>query len=209
MTAVSRHADEKATARVRKDAESPHLRKCLATGEMKPRTELIRFVIGPDQAVVPDLAENLPGTGLWVSASADLVAQAVKKNLFAKAAQSPAKPAADLAEQTEKLLRARCLSLLGLAKGAGAAVLGEAQTEAALRAADIDLFCLQAPDAGRTLDNRRAVASCTLFSREELGDAFCFAQIVYAGLMRHGLTDKLKREIARLTGFLNIGKNEG
>jgi predicted RNA-binding protein YlxR (DUF448 family) len=208
MTAVSRHADEKATARVRKDAASPHLRKCLATGEMKPRAELIRFVIGPDQSVVPDLAENLPGTGLWVSASAEHVALAAKKNLFAKAAQSPAKPAADLAEQTGKLLRARCLSLLGLAKGAGAAVLGEAQTEAALRATDIDL-CLQAPDAGRTLDNRRAVASCTLFSREELGDAFGFAQIVYAGLMRHGLTDKLKREIARLTGFLNIGKNEG
>lgn len=208
MTAVTRHADEKATARVRKDAESPHLRKCLATGEMKPRAELVRFVIGPDQAVVPDLAENLPGTGLWVSASAELITQAAKKNLFAKAAQTAAKPAADLAAQTEKLLRARCLSLLGLAKSAGAATLGEAQTEAALRAGELDLF-LHAPDAGRTLDNRRGTTACALFSREELGDALGFAQIVYAGLAPHGLTQKLKREIDRLQGLTILGKNEG
>src|ERR1700744_830485 len=91
-------------------------RKCLVSGELKTRESLIRFVIGPDQAVVPDLAENLPGHGMWVSADAASIALAARKNLFAKAAQSPAKPAADLAAQTAALMRQRCLSLLGLAK---------------------------------------------------------------------------------------------
>lgn len=176
---------------------SDALRRCLASGEMKPRAAMIRFVIGPDNAVVPDLAENLPGTGLWVTASHDAVSLAAKKNAFAKAAQHPAKPAPDLAAQTARLLHTRCLSFLGMAKGAGIATLGEQQTEAALRDRKLALY-FRAPDAGRMLDNRHTITECTIFSRDEMGAAFGYDQIVYAGLAPHGLTDKLKRELTRL-----------
>ncbi|MDE2029324.1 MAG: DUF448 domain-containing protein [Alphaproteobacteria bacterium] len=181
----------------RKGAPASGERRCLATGAMKPRAEMIRFVIGPDKSVVPDLAENLPGAGLWVTASSDAVTLAAKKNLFAKAAKTQAKPAEDLAAQVSVLLRARCLSLMGLAKGAGVAVLGESQTEAALRSGDI-VFHLRAADAARVLDNRHAVPECALFSREELGAAFGYGQIVYAGLAPHGLTEKIEKEAIRL-----------
>jgi predicted RNA-binding protein YlxR (DUF448 family) len=158
---------------------------------------MIRFVIGPDKTVVPDLSENLPGHGLWVTATPDCVQMAVKKNLFAKAAKEQARPAADLPEIVTRLLRKRCLEFLGLAKGAGIAVLGEAQTEAALRAGKIDLY-IHAPDATRVLDNRHAKPECDLFSREEMGSALGYAQIVYAGIVPNKLTNKLKREINRL-----------
>ncbi len=170
---------------------------------------MIRFVIGPDQAVVPDLSENLPGHGLWVSATVDAIQLAVKKNLFAKAAKEPAKPASDLADLATRLLRKRCLEFFGLAKGAGIATLGEKQTESALRANTLALY-IHAPDATRVLDNRNSIAECDLFSRDEMGTAFGYDQIVYAGISSHGLTKKLKLEINRLRSMLSVKKeNEG
>jgi len=203
MTAVIKLARNK----TEKDAPDG-ARRCLATGEMKPRAELIRFVIAPDQSVVPDLSENLPGHGLWVTATPEAIQLAVKKNLFAKAAKEPAHPAPDLADSVAILLRKRCLTFLGLAKGAGIAVLGESQTESALRAKKLGLY-LHAPDATRTLDNRLAITECSLFSRDEMGAAFGYDQIVYAGLGFHGLTEKLKRELNRLQNMIPVEKNVG
>ena len=208
MTAVIKLARNKkhASASAAKAADAE--RRCLTSGEMKPRAELIRFVIAPDQSVVPDLSEKLPGHGLWVTATAEAVTLAAKKNLFAKAAKEPARPAVDLAQDVMRLLRKRCLEFFGLAKGAGIAVLGEAQTEAALRANKLALY-LHAPDATRVLDNRGGVSVCTLFTRDELGAAFGYDQIVYAGVMPHGLTEKVKLELTRLHSMISVGKIEG
>lgn len=201
MTVVLKIAKDKVATLASETEISGQQRRCLVSGELRPRAELIRFVIGPDQAVVPDLAEKLPGHGLWVTASFEAVHMAAKKNLFAKAAKEPAKPAANLAEIAAQLLRKRCRDLLGLAKGAGCAVLGESQTEAALRANKLALY-LHAPDATHKIDNRFGAAECDLFSRDELGTALGYENIVYAGLMPHGLTEKLKLEIIRLQGML-------
>ena len=34
---------------------------------------MIRFVVGPDRQIVPDLAARLPGRGMWLSASGDVL----------------------------------------------------------------------------------------------------------------------------------------
>jgi len=205
MTAVFKRARTKAE----KPAGTPipeEGRRCLVTGETKSRDELIRFVVGPEGAVVPDLSEKLPGHGLWVTATGDAVQQAAKKNVFAK--EGGVRPAGTLAEDVAQLLHKRCLSLLGFAKGAGAAVLGETQTEAALRANKLGLF-LHAPDATRVLDNRNSIPECDLFSRDDMGAALGYDQIVYAGLMPHGITKKLILEIKRLRSMTLQRKNEG
>jgi len=208
MKAVSKRADGRKSAPRSEVKASDTERRCLASGEMKPRSEMIRFVIAPDQSVVPDLSENLPGHGLWVTTSVDAIQLATKKNLFAKAAKEPAQPALDLADMVTRLLRRRCCDLLGLAKGAGIAVLGEAQTESALRARKLGLL-LRAPDATRALDNRYAITECTLLSRDEMGATFGYDQIVYAGLSPHKLTEKLKQELSRLHSMISVEKNEG
>src|SRR5262249_22466331 len=117
-------------------------RRCLVTGEVLPKEALIRFVIGPDASVVPDLAHGLPGRGLWLKAGRAFIDTAVQKNLFARAAKAQARPAADLADQVERLMRKRCLDFIGLARGAGIAVLGQPQVEAALKAGKIGLLLL-------------------------------------------------------------------
>ena len=60
-------------------------RRCLVTGVVRPKAELVRFVVDPDGRIVPDVAARLPGRGLWLSAERDIVAKAVTKRLFARA----------------------------------------------------------------------------------------------------------------------------
>ena len=89
-------------------------RRCIVTRAVQPRAGLIRFVAGPDDVVVPDLAEKLPGRGMWVSADAAALGQAAKKGHFARAAKRPVKAPVE-AHGSGKLLDER---VRGLAEAA-------------------------------------------------------------------------------------------
>jgi len=100
------------------------LRRCIASGEQHDKSELLRFVIGPDGAVVPDLAGELPGRGFWLLARRDMIDKACLRNLFAKAARAKVRVPDGLADQVTMLLRQRCLGLIGLARRAGVLTVG-------------------------------------------------------------------------------------
>ena len=104
-------------------------RTCIATGETGAPERMIRFVVGPEGDVVPDLARRLPGRGLWVKAERAAVERAVAKNLFARAARASVKPASNLAERVERLLLERPLADLSRARRAGRAVAGFVRVE--------------------------------------------------------------------------------
>ena len=57
---------------------SATMRMCAVSREVRPIDELIRFVVSPSGEVVADLKRKLPGRGLWVSASRQAVAEAVR-----------------------------------------------------------------------------------------------------------------------------------
>src|SRR5512146_2356835 len=75
-------------------------RRCVASGEVLPEAQLIRFALGPDGVLVPDVAAKLPGRGAWVRADRASVEQATKKNGFAHALKAQVKPAEGLAALT-------------------------------------------------------------------------------------------------------------
>lgn len=192
---------EVAPAVASKDAQlQANLRRCLVLGELLPKTELIRFAVGPDNTLYPDLSQNLPGRGLWVSATREAITIAAKKNLFAKAAKTAVKIGPDLADQVTQILRKRCLDFIGLSKRSGTAVLGQSQVEAELKAGRLGLLLL-ADDATNDLSSFRAtkdVQKSSLFTRKELGSALGQVQLVYLGFKPHALTKKLKFEIEQL-----------
>ncbi len=99
-------------------------RKCIASGETGSKTGLVRFVVGPDGQIVPDILERLPGRGIWVSADRDLVTKAAKKGLFARAARAPVMAPEDLADTVHDLLTRRVIELISLARKSGDAVTG-------------------------------------------------------------------------------------
>jgi predicted RNA-binding protein YlxR (DUF448 family) len=119
-------ADDKAA--VASASDGP-VRTCLVTGAEKKPEHMLRFVVGPEGEVTPDLARRLPGRGMWVSAERAAVEQAVARKLFSKAARAPVKMPADLAERVERLLRDRVVEDLGRARRAGRAVAGFVRVE--------------------------------------------------------------------------------
>lgn len=179
----------------------PTMRRCLVLGEVKPKELMIRFVVGPDGAVVPDLAAKLPGRGLWVSAQRDVLIKACDKNLFARAAKAKVIVPAGLLAQVEDLLAKRCLDLLGLARSAGAVVTGQPQVEHAL-AHDQLSFVMLAADAGRDCRKKlsRARVVDSGFARGLLGAALGHDHLASVGLKPHPLTKKLEQECARWQG---------
>ena len=70
------------------------MRTCIATGEEGAPERMIRFVVGPEGEVVPDLARQLPGRGMWVRAERAALERAVEKKLFSRAARAPVKASA-------------------------------------------------------------------------------------------------------------------
>jgi predicted RNA-binding protein YlxR (DUF448 family) len=101
---------------------------------VRAKSELIRFVVGPDGRIHPDVAERLPGRGLWTLARRDIVARAVKKRLFGRAARAAVGVDEDLDRRVEELLVRRAIDFIGLARRAGLAVCGFAKVEAVLNA---------------------------------------------------------------------------
>lgn len=64
----------------------PTERQCAVTREVQPVSALIRFVLDPQGEVVPDLKRVLPGRGVWITATKEVVAVAEKdrKKVFGR-----------------------------------------------------------------------------------------------------------------------------
>lgn len=180
-------------------------RKCIATGESQPKHGLIRFVIGPDNTVVPDILGRLPGRGIYVAANRDAIQKASKKNLFSRAARQPVKMPEALDVLVEQLLRQRLVEMISLARKAGGAVCGYEKVKDWLVKGQASVL-IQANDGSeRGRDKLRppkgpeSLISC--LSSGELGLAFGRERAIHAALSAGGLNDRVVEEAARLAGL--------
>lgn len=206
MTRPSRDAPPPPNA----DAGVP-LRRCLVTGESLPKTGLLRFVVAPRASaggageIVPDIEERLPGRGLWLRARRDIVAAAVSRRLFARAARASVAVASDLDQRVERLLVRRVVALIGLARRGGAAVAGYEKARALLTQGRAGLLLIAA-DAAAEARRKAANAALTTptsatLTAVELGEPFGRPHAVHVAIARGRLADALRRETDRLAGF--------
>ncbi len=189
-------------------------RRCIVSGEVGPREALVRFVIGPEDAVVPDLGERLPGRGMWVTSTREAVETAIRKGLFAKSAKATAVAADSLADDLEALLAKRAASALGLARKAGALVTGYEKVLAEISAGRLVLL-IEARDGSE--DGMRKLAGA-LKSRyaalnraeppilkplwgDEMDLALGRANVVHAALTQGSMKSKVLGDLARLESY--------
>jgi hypothetical protein len=187
-------------------------RQCIVTGEKLPPSRMVRFVIGPDDAVVPDIKGDLPGRGIWLSADRISIKTACKRNLFARAARRAVRVNDDMADQVEALLVRRCTDLLALARRAGQAVCGYTKVEGWLRSGEA-AYLLGAVDASESGRKKLGgIASgppgIDILRRDELGVAFGRDAVVHGALASGGLADSFAETAARLTGIRHRPENE-
>jgi hypothetical protein len=196
-----------------KDQDEPE-RKCLATGEVSPKSGLVRFVVGPDDGVVPDIAAKLPGRGMYVSADRAAIAMAAKKNLFSRAARQPVKAPEGLADLVEVLLARRVVELLSMARKANSAVTGYEKVKDWLEKGRAAVL-IQAEDGSergktklRPPSGENSLISC--LNAGEIGLAFGRERAIHAALAAGGLTTRVVEEAARLAGLrIGSGQHDG
>jgi predicted RNA-binding protein YlxR (DUF448 family) len=170
-------------------------RTCIVTRTEAEPDDLIRFVVGPDSTVVPDIKRSLPGRGCWVVAERLHVEQAAAKNLFARAFKAKVNVPADLGAMVEALLARHALGMLGMARKAGAVVFGATKVEGSVRSG-LALCVLHANEASydgiRKISQARravvhlggpAIAAYKLFPEAELSLALGGTNVIHAAVL--------------------------
>jgi len=183
-------------------------RRCIATGEAQPKEGLLRFVLGPDDEIGPDLAERLPGRGIWVTGTKAALEQAIAKKAFARAAKRPVKLDPALPDLVGRLLAARVAETLGLARRSGELVLGLERVFETLDKEPVAAL-IEATDAGRDGVRRfRAKLKAADLSdlpvlkaltSDQMGLALGRSNVVHAALKQGRMQDKVLADFARLT----------
>jgi predicted RNA-binding protein YlxR (DUF448 family) len=197
-------------------ADGPE-RRCIATGEVQPKHGLIRFVVGPEGQVVPDLSEKLPGRGIWVAADRAALDLAVKKNLFARAAKQPVTVPPDLPDLVEAGLARRLTDLIALSRKAGEAVAGFEKVKDWLATKQVKVL-LQATDGSERGKSKlwtpTGARYFSVLTARELGLAFGRQSVIHGALAAGGLAPRVVEGAAKLQGLrkadggVTAGKDE-
>jgi len=181
-------------------------RTCIVTRVTHDKSDLIRFVVGPDASVVPDIANKLPGKGIYTCANGDVIEKAVAKGLFSKAAKMKVSAASELPKQVAEILSARLVQSLALARKAGLAIAGFEKVKALLVSGDaVALF--QASDGSDAMKSKlrspngpESYVDC--LSSADLGVAFGRDTVIHAALTAGGIADVCLNEANRLKGVV-------
>ena len=194
-------------------AQDMNPRTCIVTRQEKSPDEMIRFVVGPDNQVFPDLQRKLPGRGVWVSAKREVLEEAVSKKLFARGFKDKVKAEDTLPQLVEDIMRQTSLQALAMAKKAGLVATGQAKAEAMIREGAA-LALLQASDAGTDGVKKLAAALKAQkvyennetplideFTSEELDKTLNGTNTMYVALLKGGASQKLVEMISRLMNY--------
>ena len=198
-------------------AADTQMRRCVATGSLRPKAELLRLVVDPSGGLVVDAAGKLPGRGLWITPERALIEKACRKGLFSRAAKARLRVSPDLAAQAEALLRQRCLAFLGLARRGGQAVAGFEKVKSWIESGKAAVL-VQARDAAA--DGRGKLAflaqartpgltEISEFRAEELAQALGREHCVHVALARGGMADRFLAEVRRLASLTEPSQETG
>jgi uncharacterized protein len=176
---------------------SATMRMCAVSREVRPIDELIRFVVSPQGDIVPDLKRKLPGRGMWITASRQVVAEAVRRHQFTKAFKRDLRIPQTLPADIDALLVRSVTEALGIAAKASQIVAGFGKVESALREGTVEVLIHAsdgAADGIRKLDmlarqnagNRGAKAQIpvvTALKSVELDLALTRSNVIHAALL--------------------------
>jgi predicted RNA-binding protein YlxR (DUF448 family) len=181
----------------------------------------MRFVLGPDGAVVPDLRTKLPGRGAWVVPTAAAVGEAVRKRAFSRAFKTEAKVAPDFVDEIDAALTRDLKGALSLANKAGAVVAGFAKVESALAAGEVAalIHAREAAEDGRRKlagalrkrqgDSISAVSTFDDLSGDDLGVALGRELVIHAALLAGPGSEGCLARWRRLRRFRGVDESAG
>jgi uncharacterized protein len=170
-------------------------RFCVVARAVRPTEEMLRFVAGPDGTVVPDIRRKLPGRGVWVTATREAVAEAVKRGALQRGLKANVRVPAELPELVDRLLERAALGALAMVYKAGRIIAGFERVESAIAAGGLAALIHAAdaaPDGVRKLGGRveGQFPVITTFTSSQLDLALGRPHVIHAALLggREGQT---------------------
>ena len=193
------------------------LRKCLLTRQSGETVKMIRFVLDPFGEVVPDLAEKLPGKGMWVTSCYETIYKTIEKRLFERSMHQKVLISNGFLDNIERMLVDRAVSAVGLARRAGRVLAGYTKIDHALREGRV-LLRIEAKDGGKDGRNKLTrlnpnipVLDCVY--GKELARAFENPNAVHLAIAvnnkngNDGLMAKFTKDFGRLDQFRKSNEN--
>jgi uncharacterized protein len=190
-------------------------RTCIVTREVTAPDGLIRFVLSPDGTVTPDLLRRLPGRGVWVTATREMVAKAVGGKAFAKGFKRQVRVDPELPTLIRSLILRRIRDQLSIANKAGLVVSGATRVDSSLRSGDVQLLlhAIDGAEDGIQKLDRLFEAICRDLGRDpaiyrvlptiEMSLALGRSNVIHAALRSGGLTTVLLDQLRRLVRYEN------
>ena len=197
------------------DKKEP-LRSCIVTRQSGDKNDLIRFVLGPENCVIPDIREKLPGRGVWVTNSKQMVQEAQKRKLFASGFKQKVQTTGTIGDDVENLLLDNIQNSLSMARKAGLVITGFSKVDSLARKGGIQIL-FHAKDG--KLDGlnkiKSALIAChlaggyenglpnpfTALSSARLDTALGMSNLVHVALSKGGMSKNLKKQIARFDKY--------
>ena len=163
-------------------------RFCVVARAVRPTEEMLRFVAGPDGTVVPDIRRKLPGRGVWVTATREAVAEAVKRGALQRGLKVNVRVPAELPELVDRLLERAALDALAMVYKAGRIIAGFERVKSAIAAGGLAALIHAAdaaPDGVRKLGGRAEgqFPVISTFTSSQLDLALGRPHVIHAALL--------------------------
>ena len=185
----------------RADVLQGRSRKCIASGEIKDKSSLLRFVVTPDNMIVADVLEKLPGKGIWLTCDKVLLEKTVRDELFARVTKKSITVPKTLLDDVEQMLTNRVISLISLARKSGRAVAGYEKVKDWL-SKDLATVLVQSQDGSERgkskLSTPRDGTFIDWLKTSELGLAFGRQTVIHCALASGGITQRVVNDALRL-----------
>jgi len=168
---------------------------CIISGETKPVSELTRFVISPENMLIPDLSEVFGNRGFYIDLNVKNISLLTKggelQNKLLRGIIVPK----NFIENLKSMIRKRLLGLISLAKKAGKTVIGFNNLKKALDLEKIGIL-IQAyngskREVGRLELPKLQEKRIQCLHSEELGLAFGRDTVIHAGIVKSGFTKNI------------------
>ena len=193
-----------------RDAEHPQ-RSCLGCRTGRDKRLLLRFVRTPENEILPDLDNRLPGRGAYTCTSRKCLIAAVEQRQFKRSFKSDVTvlPADQLAEHVRQLLQGRIIGLLGLANKAGLVTGGGSMVSEALKGARKPGLVIVAADVSEGIGARiihdatvREVPCRICLAKDDYGAILGKAPRSAVAIAPGGFVAQLVKAIDRYRNFL-------
>lgn len=181
-------------------------RSCIFCRKSGHKSDLVRYVVSPENRLLVDYRQRLSGRGAYTCFSSACLHGAVKKNSFSRGLKQacPSVDAADLQRQLLEAVTRRAMNLIGMARKSGHLIAGTQVVQECLKRVELPELIILAEDISPTigtkicgLAEKKGLQVFHLLTKHNLGKLLGKEQHSAVAVAKGPLADALGRELMR------------